>query len=203
MFQYIILPLIAISAVISEGNSCVCKNPNDWENVKPCYEVFKELSRALTNDRGNLYRMKQAFFYAPSADPVLIKVKYNISYGENVTKDQLHYCENVDNNTIAAITAITINQTEIIRGWTSRGVYYVINPLLLSKMQMVLPFAILRLINSILGPASGSPEVDTFLWDGSYELPTLLINLHITSLPCIPTEEVFNCTLEELNAYVS
>ena len=127
MFQYCtVLLLIAMRADISEGNSCVCKN-SDWQNVKPCYEMFKELSRALTNDRGNLYRMKQAFFYAPSADPVLIKVKYNISYGENVTKDQLLYCENVDNNITAAIT---INQTEIIRGWTSRGVYYVISPLI-------------------------------------------------------------------------
>lgn len=98
---------------------------------------------------------------------------------------------------------ITVNQTEIVRGWTSRGVYYVINPLILNKMQMVLPFAILRLINKGSRLTSGSPEVDTFLWDGSYELPTLLINLTITSLPCIPSKEIFNCTLEELNANVS
>jgi hypothetical protein len=198
MFQYrVVLLLIAVPAVTSEG---VCKNPDNWQDANTCYKVFQGLSRALANDKGNLYRMKHAFFYAPSADPVLIKVKYNISYGENITEDQVQYCGNVDNT-----SAIIINKTEVIRGWISRGVYYVINPLALNKMQMMLPFAILRLINNRRRSRyrSGSPEVDTFLWDGSYELPTLHIDLHITSLPCIPSEEVFNHTLDELNAYVS
>ena len=194
----LLLPIIAIPAGTLEQNSCACKKADDWQNANVCYEVFNELSRALTNDKGNLYRMKQAFFYAPSADPVLMQVNYNISYGDNITEDQLQYCgDDIDNT-----SAIIINQTEIIRGWTSRGVYYVINPQILNNMQMALPFAILRLINKGSRSTSGSPEVDTFLWDGSYELPTLRINLTITSLPCIPSEEVFNCTLEELNAYV-
>ena len=196
MYQYcVILLLIAIPAVTSE---CVCKGSDKWQDANTCYEVFKELSKALVYDKSNLYRMEHAFFYAPNADPALIKVKYNISYGDNITEDQVQYCGNVDNT-----SAIIINETKIIRGWTSRGVYYVINPLALNKMQMVLPFAILRLINKHWRSTSGSPEVDTFLWDGSYELPTLLINLHITSLPCIPSKEVFNYTLDELNTYVS
>ena len=197
MYQYcVVLVLITILAVISEEGAC--KNTDSWQDANTCYEVFKELSRALASNKGNLYHMQQAFFYAPNADPALIKVIYNVSYGDNITEDQVQYCGNVDNT-----SAIIINQTEIIRGWTSRGVYYVINPLVLNKMQMVLPFAILRLINKAWRSKSGSPEVDTFLWDGSYELPTLLIDLHITSLPCIPSEEVFNYTLDELNAYVS
>ena len=187
-----------MQVIAAKGDDCICKDSSDWQNANICQEVFKELSVTLSHDSGNLYRMKQAFFYAPSADPVLIQVTYNISYSENITEDLLPYCENLSNS-----SAITINETKIIRGWTSRGVYYVINPLILSKTQMVLPFAVLRLINKHWKSTTGSPEVDTFLWDGSYELPTLLINLHITSLPCIPSEEVFNCTLEELNAYVS
>ena len=171
MYQYnVILLLVVIPAVLSEG---ICENSDTWQDANTCYEVFKEVLSALANDKGNLYRMQQAFFYAPNADPALIKVKYNISYGDNITKDRIQYCGNVDNT-----SAIVINETEIIRGWTSRGVYYVINPLALNRMQMVLPFAILRLINKRKGSMSGSPEVDTLLWDGSYELPTLPINLH-------------------------
>ena len=193
MFQYsIVLLLIAIPTVISEG---ACKSP---DNANTCYKIFKELSSALVKDKGNLYRMQQAFFYAPNADPVLVKVKYNVSYGDNITKDQVQYCGNADNT-----SAIVINETEIIRGWTSRGVYYIITPLTLNNMQMILPLAILRLINEAWRSTSGSPEMDTFLWDGTYELPTLLINLHITSLPCIPSKDVFNYTLDELNAHVS
>ena len=197
MYQYysVLLLLIAIPTVISEG---ACKNPDNWQDANICYKIFKELSSALVNDEGNLYRMQQAFFYAPNAGPALIKVKYNISYRDNITEANVQYCGNVDNT-----SAIVINETEIIRGWTSRGVYYIINPLTLSRMQMVLPFAILRLINKKWRSLFGSPEVDTFLWDGTYELPTLLIDLHIISLPCIPSEEVFNYTLDEVNAHVS
>ena len=198
MCNHAILLLIAMQVVISNGGDCICKDSDNWQNANICHEVFKELSTALNNDIGNLYRMKQAFFYAPSADPALIQVKYDISYGENITEDLLLYCEDVDNT-----SAIIINQTGINLGWTSRGVYYVVDPVLLNNMQMALPFAILRFINELLRSTYGSPEVDTFLWDGSYELPTLRINLTITSLPCIPSEEVFNCTLKELNAYVS
>ena len=116
-FNIVVLLLIAVQTDSSEGNSCICKNPGDWENVKTCYEMYKELSRALTNDRGNLYRMKQAFFYAPSADPVLIKVKYNISYSENVTEDQLLYCDNELNELIAMMQ----NQTDTGIDWIMRG----------------------------------------------------------------------------------
>ena len=195
---FLLLLIITLPLGTLEQNSCACKKPDDWQTANICYEVFNELSRALLSNKANLYRMKQAFFYAPSADPVLVQVNYTISYGDNITEDQLQYCESVTNE-----TAIITNQSEIILGWTSRGVYYVVSPSLLNNMQMVLPYAILRFINQRLRSTYGSPEVDTFLWDGSYELPTLRINLTITSLPCIPSVEVFNCTLKELNAYVS
>lgn len=192
-----IVSSLLLFTVLSVGD-CVCENPDDWQNAKDCYEVFTGLVQALVQDEGNIYRMKKAFFYAPSADPVLIKVDYNVSYGENITEELLPYCVNVDNTT--AIN-ITINQTVIVRGWTSRGVYLVISPLRLNRMQMALPFSILRLIHR--SKEFSSPEVDTFLWDGSYDLPTLFLNLYITSLPCIPSEDIFNSTLDELTAYVS
>jgi hypothetical protein len=78
MYQYcVVLLLIAIPVVnLEEG---VCKSTDNWQNVTTCYEIFKELSRALTSDKRNLYRMQHAFFYAPNADPALIKVKYKLA----------------------------------------------------------------------------------------------------------------------------
>ena len=196
MYKSLILVIFSLFFV---GGNCICNDPNDWENAYICSEVFNSLKQALIEDEGNLYRMKKAFYYAPRADPVLIQVNYNISYSENITDSDifLPYCGNVTNN----VSAISTNETQITRGWTSRGVYFVINPLALNNMQMALPFAILRLINR--NSDNRSPEVDTFLWDGSYDLPTLFINLFITSLPCIPSEDIFNSTLDDLNAYVS
>ena len=196
MYKSLFIVIFLVS-LFTNGN-CICDDSNDWENAHIWSELFSSLSQALTEDKGNQYRMKKAFYYAPNADPVLIQVNYNISYGDNVTEDLLPYCgNNITNNE----TAISINQTQITRGWTSRGLYYIINPQTLNKMQMALPFAILRLINRLSD--NRSPEVDAFLWDGSYDLPTLSINLFITSLPCIPSEDIFNSTLGDLTAYVS
>ena len=84
----------------------------------------------------------------------------------------------------------------------SRGLYLWIKPMLLNRMQMMLPFIILRWILK-LGNIESNPEMKTFLWDDSYDLPTLLINLHIISLSCIPSKEIFNSTIEDLTRFVS
>ena len=170
------LSLLMLAVLCICSGDCICEEPDDWQNANICYDIFSVLVQALIKDEGNIYRMKKAFFYAPSADPVLVKVDYNISYGQNVSEEVLQYCANVDNT-----TAISFNQTNIIRGWTSRGVYLVLSPLLLNKMQMALPFSILRLIHK--SEQLLSPEVDTFLWDGSYELPWKLYSSTCTLHP--------------------
>ena len=115
--------------------------------------------------------------------------------------EELPYCKGVDSN-----TSVTLNNSEIICGWTSRGIYFVINPSILNKVQMALPFTVLRLIHNHASEETvkqGSPEVDTFLWDGSFDLPTLLINLNLASLSCIPSEDMFNSTLGDLTTFIS
>ena len=72
----------------------------------------------------------------------------------------------------------------------------------LNLMQVTFPFFILRVIRW-LSNSKNNPEMETFLWDGSYELSPLLINLHITSLPCIPSQELFNSTVKDLTTIVS
>ena len=45
--------------------------------------------------------------------------------------------------------------------------------------------------------------METFLWDGCYDLSSVLVNLHITSLLCIPSQELFNSIVEDLTMIVS
>ena len=47
-----------------------------------------------------MYRIRKEFFYAPNADPVLLKVEYNITFAENITDELLPYCTNKDNSSI-------------------------------------------------------------------------------------------------------
>ena len=189
--------LFAIIALFSVGN-CSCEDPDDDQHSDICFEVLQSLQEALTQDKGNFYRSRKAFFYAPNADPVLLRVEYNITFAENITEEVLPYCLTENNSSVL----ISLNQTKIIRGWTSRGLYLWIDPVLLNRAQLLLPFLILRRIHQ-LGFVKSNPEMDTFLWDGSYNLPTLIINLNITSLPCIPSKEVFNSTIEDLTILVS
>ena len=188
--------LVVIAALISMGK-CSCDDSNDPLYPSLCYKMLQSLEQALINDKGNLHRCRKAFFYAPNADPVLMKVEYNISFGEHITDGVLSNCIN-DNSSVP----IALNQTKIIHGWTSRGLYLMINPLDLVYIQMMLPLAVLRLIHRRT-QIKGNPEVETFLWDGSYNLPTLLIDLPITYLPCIPSVGVFNSTVEDLTTFVS
>ena len=168
-----------------------------------CYKLYKQIRDALLDDEGNLYRLRKAFFYSPNANPVLLKVLYNVSFAENVTELQPNYCtsEVNENNNI-----ISLNKTQLVFGWTSSGVFTVFHPLTINFMQIQVPFTLMRIMFFTfrrLDPTESGPEAETFLWDGSYELPTLHINLHFTSLPCIPSVRHFNSALMDFNSLVS
>jgi hypothetical protein len=166
-----------------------------------CGQLSKDLERALTNDEGNLFRIRRAFFHSPTASLVLLKVIYNVTYAENFTleetSEETPACSNLHSNS----TRIVLNQTSITLGWTSSGVYTIFHPAVLSVMQVQSPFALLRIMLRTL-PDQRSPEADTFLWDGSYNLPTLYLNLHVTSLTCLPSQGVFISVLKDLNTMV-
>ena len=51
-----------------------------------CAQLSKDLEKAVLQDEGNLYRMRRAFFYSPTAAPVLLKVVYNVSFSDNITE---------------------------------------------------------------------------------------------------------------------
>lgn len=142
--------------------------------------------------------MRKTFYYSPTSAPVLLKVDYNITFGENITKafnnEELPYCSN-------QTTHIRLNQTNYTYGWTSAGVYTAFHPVILSVTQLQLPFLALKLVHhNILNQSS--PERDTFLWHGFYDLPTLSLSMHITMLPCIPSQDLFASVLQDINTLV-
>lgn len=159
-----------------------------------CAQILKDFEKAVLEDEGNLYRMRRAFFYSPTASPVLLKVVYNVSFSDNIT--DIPSCGKNSN-----LTSITLVQRSIIYGWSSSGVYTVFHPTVLNMMQAQIPFAALRIVHKTLNQRS--PEADTFLWDGSYDLPTLHLNMHITALPCLPSQDLFDSVLMDFNTLVS
>jgi hypothetical protein len=189
------IAMIFALATILPGTSLNCEDP-----VGICGQLSKELERALVNDEGNLFRIRRAFFHSPTASPVLLKVIYDISYAENfITLEEISPCFSQHSNHNQS--TIGLNQTSIILGWTSSGVYTMFHPAVLSVLQVQSPFAFLRIMHRTLTDQR-SPEADTFLWDGSYDLPTVHLNLHVTSLTCLPSQEVFMSVLKDLNTMV-
>ena len=195
--------ILLFASFVSKGSS-TCDG-SDEVLADVCYNLHQEIEDAFLLDKGNIYRLQKAFFYAPNANPVLIRVIYNISYSENVTENALkepNYCTSDTNSN----NQITVNKTRLILGWTSSGVFTVFHPLTLNFMQIQIPFVIMKVMFEIfkkIDPSESGPEAETFLWDGSSELPALYINLHFASLSCLPSAELFNSILVDFNSLVS
>lgn len=232
---HLFFAVVLVHLVLS-GNCLNCNNPSE-RSAGICADILDDLEIALLRDQGNLLHMKEAFFYSPTASPVLLKVVYNVTYGQNIitaiANETVHHCNNSsqfeeghltatsddhhcssstenslnkDEKTCAFSSSIPtsvqeLKQRSYIYGWTSAGVYTVFHPIALHMMQVQIPFALLKLIHWIFDQRS--PEADTFLWDGSYELPTLYLDLQITTLSCVPSEDLFKSALMNFNTLVS
>jgi len=165
-----------------------------------CAQLSKDLERALLQDEGNMFRLRRAFYYSPTAAPVLLKVVYNTTFGEKVTN-----WTTVEQGATPCSCETTNSTTKFVQrnityGWTSSGVYTVFHPTVLAMMQAQFPIGLLRFYHTIL--QHRSPEADTFVWDPINEVPTLHLNMHITSLSCIPSQELFESVLTDFNTLV-
>ena len=192
--------LFLLASLVPQGHS-VCDNPTlqDPVTADVCYRLDLQVENALLQDKGNLYRLRRAFFYAPNAHPVLLRVIYNLSYAENATQEDA-YCTSTN-----AGSKVSLNKTKIVLGWTSSGVFTVFHPLTINFMQIQVPFVLMKIfynIFNVIHPEGSGPEADTFLWDGSYDLPTLHLNLHFTTLPCIPSTDTLNSVLVDFNSLI-
>ena len=199
MKSTILILLSFLFLLVPLGHS-VCDDSADAETADICFKIDQQVEHALLQDKGNLYRLKKAFFYAPNAHPVLLRVIYNLSFAENATQEYA-YCTGTN-----ADSQISLNKTRIVLGWTSSGVFTVFHPLTINFMQIQVPFVLMKAFHGIFNnihPEGSGPEADTFLWDGSYDLPTLHLNLHFTTLPCIPSTDTFNSVLSDFNSLVS
>ena len=95
---YSIVLILSMNMSISSESFLLSHHDDICEvNTNECARLFKELEDALLQDEANMFQMKRAFFFhSPTADPVLLRVIYNISYAKNITKaakeNKLHRC---------------------------------------------------------------------------------------------------------------
>ena len=105
---------LMLAAFLGLG-ACVCDDSSTSEYI--CFKFFQEFE---DEDKDNTYRLRKAFFYAPNARPVLMKVIYNVTFAVDVTMDgdELDYCDDFSPD------RKTLNSTEtaVVFGWTSNGI---------------------------------------------------------------------------------
>ena len=66
--------LLLLSSLLPQGHSvCDHDSADDYAAIADaCYKLDEQVEYALLQDKGNLYRLRKAFFYAPNAHPVLL-----------------------------------------------------------------------------------------------------------------------------------
>ena len=174
-------------------------SPNDIceENVKECATLFNEFQKALLkDDDANKFQMRQAFFHSPTANPVLLRVIYNVT----VTAEK-EGAEAAGNDSGKSCSAIEPKPEGFIRtyGWTSTGVYTVFHPMVLYMMQTQVIFVALKCVHYLLQEQRSLAAI-TFLWGGnSSDLPTLHLNLSMSS----SSQNIFETVLTKINTLVS
>lgn len=188
---------MATFLTLSESYQSKCDDQTDLLASGHCAQFLKDLEVALLQDKGNSFHIRRLFFQSPATTPALVRVSYNINFKENLTMavvvEEVPWCSN-------SSLRMELNETNITLGWTSSRVYTMFHPIVLSMMQLQFPFSFLRIIHYTL--KQRGPEADAFLWDGSYDLPTLYINLTIGSLSCVPSHELFYSALMHFNSMV-
>ena len=90
--------------LVLQGHALICDNSEDVVIADACYKLDEQLQYALLQDKGNLHRLRKAFFYAPNAHPVLLRVIYNVTYAENATL-RAAYCTDDTNSGMEAMTS--------------------------------------------------------------------------------------------------
>ena len=200
--SWYIFAVAMVVSIIPAASCQFCDIPSEvTATLHPESDIFKDIKRAILEDDSNLSNMRRAFFHSPTASPVLIKVVYNLSFAEHVTiaiaTHEVPHCS----SSSEVNSTIDFNQQNITYGWTSSGVYTAFHPIVLNMMQAHTPFYFLKKIHWTLDQRK--PEADAFLWDGSHDLPTLYLNIHIASLSCAPSKDLFHSVLKDFNTLVS
>ena len=197
--------ILSVSIFSSSEGFLLSSNDICEKNVYECARLFSKLQDALLGDEANKFQMRQAFFHSPAANPVLLRVIYNVTVtAEKVIRAENQYTgggEAAGNDSGKSCSAIELKQEGFTHtyGWTSTGVYTVFHPMVLYMMQTQVTFVALKCVHYLL-QEQRSLAANTFLWDGnSSDLPTLHLNLNINN----SSQNIFETVLTKINTLVS
>ena len=202
-FQIIVLSCFCGQIVKSQSafRSCHLLYPKE-----SCFALHLPLKTNLLSEYRNIYALQQAFYpIGKFATDRLVNVLYSVEFTENVLfDDQIPLCDGV-----RVVNVSSLSSVQFLTGWSSSGVFNIISPLQLSRLQLQLSN---HIYNLFVIPGSGIYLPERFGWvvrNQQEQLVDLemvnLVNINITvdNVSCVPDYQLIKSVLQDLTIMVS
>ena len=192
--------LFFLSSQPSQVSSrCILRYPRDT-----CFELFNAVNKSIRTER-NIYELVQFFFpKTPYFTTQFVNILYTLTY-TNATR--MEQCPGTFDNSIFVQPE---ESTQFLQGWSGTGVYNIISPTDLTKMQ-------LQILNEVLSlfitPGTGIALPGTFSQTIDFENNTralftdtnfrVNLELNVGTLPCIPSVTLMQQVLQDMTTMVS
>ena len=152
-----------------------------------CNELFQVFQASIVTNTANLYNLRKIFFPSKRPPPTLLNVSYELKFETEVQIP----CDFDSND--------TVNSSDILYknlGWTSQSIYTVFHPATLNRFQPQFFYEMMIQLESSNSEAA-------LPWQGTDQLLTLHLFLHLKKLSCLPTRTQIYETLQDLTSVVS
>lgn len=200
LVSLLLLFLLSTQPQPASSSRCILRYPRDT-----CFSLYTALNNTIRTER-NVYELVQ-FFLPKTAffTTQFVNILYSLTYSSNGTTG-LPRCPGTYNGSVFVRPGV---RTEFLQGWSSTGVFNIISPTDLSKIQLQLLNEILALFitpgTGIALPGRFSHGVsledgrDVQLNPNNYRVN---LELNIDSFPCAPSVPLVLAVLEDLTTMV-
>ena len=152
-----------------------------------CNELFQVFQASIVTNTANLYNLRKIFFPSKRSPPTLLNVSYELNFETEVKIP----CDFDSND--------TVNSSEVLHrnlGWTSQSIYTVFHPATLNRFQPQFFYEMMVQLES-------SNSESALPWEGTDQLLTLHLFLHLKKLSCLPSHKQIYETLQDMTSVVS
>ena len=175
-----------------------------------CFALYNPLKTSLLSSERNLFELNQAFYPVGAfASMSLINVLYTVTFTASDMSALPPPCPEINFN---RSSPVAINETaRFSTGWSSTGVFNIISPLELSKLQIQL---LNELYSFFVVPGGGIALPGQFGWkvQNANGQPVSLIDnnvlqlnliVDLSSLSCAPDVDLTKRVLQDITVFVS
>ncbi len=199
-----LLVLCRFTASQSAFQRCHLLYPKD-----SCFAMHVPFKRGLLDDYRNIYELQQAFYpIGKFASDRFVNILYTVDFTETAL-NQIELCDGIIETDSIEDAFTNLTRVQFLAGWTSSGVFNIMSPLQLTRLQLQIANDVYSLF---VIPGSGIFYPERFGWvirDMQRNLIQLesinLVNINITvdNISCIPDTQLIKSVLQDLTSMVS